>query len=174
MVKTQNAQTSLEALPDEARLWIFGADRPLDGAEEARLLETVDRFLGQWHAHGRPLAAAREWRYGRFLLVGVDERVTPPSGCSIDALVRELKALERGLDVTLVDGGAVWYREGGPDGPVRRTDRAGFQALVDRGVVGPGTVVLDGSLTRLGDLREGRWERAARDGWHARVFFPGT
>ena len=162
---------TLDSLPDDARLWVFGASRPLEEGEEYRILETVDAFLSRWQAHGNALAAAREWRYGRFLLVGVDERVTPPSGCSIDALVRELKGLERALGVSLVDGGAVWYREGGEEGAVRCTDRPGFQALVDGGEVGPETVVFDGSLTRLRDLRQGAWERPARDGWHARVFF---
>ena len=168
---TTTVPTALDALPGDARLWIFGSSRPLQENEEARLLETVDRFLGQWHAHGHPLAAAREWRHGRFLLVGVDRTVTAPSGCSIDALVRELKGLERSLDVTLVDGGAVWYREGGADGAVRKVDRPGFQALVDEGRVGPDTVVFDTSLTRVEELREGKWERPATDGWHAQVFF---
>lgn len=162
---------SLDILPDEARLWVFGASRPLENHEEERLLATVDRFLAQWHAHGHPLSAAREWRYGRFLLVGVDERVAAPSGCSIDALTRELKDLERALGLTLVDGGAVWYREGAADGPVRCTDRPGFGALVQEGMVGPDTVVFDGSLTRVEELRQGKWERSARDGWHAQVFF---
>lgn len=166
--------TTLDPLPDEARLWVFGSDRPLEEDEESRILETVDRFLAQWHAHGEALAAAREWRHRRFLMVGVDERVTPPSGCSIDALVRELKGLERALDVTLVDGGAVWYREGGPEGSIRRTDRPGFQALVEEGRVDPETVVFDGGLTRVKELRDGKWERPARDGWHARVFFRDT
>ncbi len=157
-------------LPDSARLWHFGASRPLEPEEEARLLEEVDRFLDGWKAHGRPLSAARSWRYGRFLLVAADETVTPPSGCSIDALVRTLKGLEEELAVILVDGGAVWYRA---EGRIHRVTRSEFRELVRKGDVGLETEVFDGSLTRLGELRAGAWEGPARERWHAQAFFKG-
>ncbi len=155
-------------LPGSARLWIFGASRPVEAHEEERILQAVDAFLDGWKAHGKPLSAARSWRYGRFLLVAADESVTPPSGCSIDALVRTLKELEGELGLTLVDGGAVWFRDG--EG-VRKVDRAGFQDLTDAGEVTPETIVFDGSLTRMASLREGAWEGPARERWHARAFF---
>lgn len=164
-------QRALDHLPDSARLWVFGAGRPLGAEEERAILSAVDRFLEGWHAHGHPLAAAREWRYGRFMLVGVDDRIAPPSGCSIDALVRTLKGLEEELGVTLVDGGAVWYREDGPEGGIRCTDRPGFRERVRGGEVTRETVVFDGSVTKVEDLRAGRWERPAGEGWHAQVFF---
>lgn len=156
-------------LPDSARLWTFGVSRPLAEEEERRLLSTVDRFLEGWKAHGQPLAAARDWRLGRFLLVALDERVEPPSGCSIDALVRTLRGLEGELGIEMVGGAPIWYREGGPDGPVRRIDRPGFKAAAARGEIGGDTVVFDPSLTRLGELREGRWELPARRSWHQRL-----
>jgi hypothetical protein len=160
----------LEALPSEARLWCFGVGRPLTPEEEGRVLGEVDPFLAQWKAHGAPLAATREWREGRFLLVGVDERVTPPSGCSIDALTRILKGLEEGLGVRILGGGDVWYRETSEGGAPRRISRQEFRELAERGEVTPGTPVFDLSLTRVSDLREGRWERPARESWLRRYF----
>lgn len=157
------------ALPDSARLWTFGVSRPLVGTERELLLAQVDQFLAGWKAHGHPLAAARDWRHDRFLLVAVDDRVTPPSGCSIDALVRRLRELESRLEVEMVGSGPVWYREGGPEGPVRRTGRAEFKAAAERGEITPETVVIDPTLTRLGELRAGRWELPARGSWHARL-----
>ena len=155
-------------MPATAQLWIFGVDRPLDDVEEQILLATVDRFLSGWKAHGVPLAASREFRDGRFLMVAVDDRIEAPSGCSIDTLVHSLKELERELDVTIVDGASVWYR--GPDGIDRRS-RSEFRELAARGDVTPDTVVFDTSLTRLDRLRAGEWERPAGDSWHRRVFF---
>ena len=162
--------TPLDALPDTARLWIFGASRDLTPSEEARLLAEVDAFLDGWKAHGHPLAAARDWRYGRFLLVGVDDGVTPPSGCSIDALVRRLKGLEREIEVSLVGSAPVWFRD---NGEIRRVSRPDFKALAREGRVDGDTVVFDLSLTRLEELRAGRWELPARSSWHAR-YLPGT
>jgi len=157
-------------LPDSARLWGFGVSRSLGPEEEGRLLRVVDGFLDGWKAHGHPLAASRAWVYGRFLLVGVDERVTPPSGCSIDALVRSLRELEEELEVEILGGAPVWYRGDGPDGDVHRVSRAGFRSLVEAGEVGPETIVFDLSVTRVGELRGGGWETPASRSWHQRYF----
>lgn len=165
-VRTNAQGDPLAHLPDASRLWTFGVSRPLSPQEEARLLEEVDHFLAQWKAHGAGLAAARDWRYGRFLLVVVDERVTPPSGCSIDALVRRLKGLEAELGVEMVGGGPLWYRE---DDEVRRVSRQEFRRLAGEGRITEETVVFDPALTRLGEEREGKWERKAGEGWHARL-----
>lgn len=157
----------LEGLPDTARLWLFGASRPLEPAEEERLLERVDAFVRKWAAHGHPLAAAREWREGRFLLVAVDDRITPPSGCSIDALIRTLSTLETELGIELVGNAPVWYRDA--DGQPVRVSRPAFKALARKGAVTAGTTVFDLSLTRLSELREGRFEGPAGAHWHARL-----
>jgi hypothetical protein len=162
-------KVNFESMPDEARVWVFAADRPLEGAAADRLLGTVDAFLEGWKAHGVPLSCARDWRYERFLIVAVDERSAPPSGCSIDALVRSLKGLEAELGLALLDNSPVWFRQQG--GALRRADRATFRALARSGEVGPDTVVFDNTLTRLGELRQGGWERAARESWHGRAFF---
>lgn len=164
-----SAQDPFAPLPDSARLWTFGVSRSLAPDEEALLLSEVDGFLAGWKAHGHPLAAARDWRHGRFLLVAVDDRVTPPSGCSIDALVRRLKELEDRMDVEMVGGGPIWYRDGGPDGPIRRISRAAFTELAAQGEITGETVVFDPSLTRLEGLRQGKWEIPARQSWHARL-----
>lgn len=167
-METTAPMNTLERLPDSARLWIFGVSRPLSGDEEARLLGAVDAFLEGWKAHGHPLAAAREWRHGRFLLVGVDERVEPPSGCSIDALVRTLRELEESLGIEMVGGAPVWYREGGSGGEIRRASRPDFRAAASEGRITRETPVFDLSITRLGELREGRWELPAGESWHRR------
>lgn len=158
---------AFEALPPDARLWIFAADRRLSDDERDRLLNSVDAFLGQWKAHGHPLTVAREFRYDRFLLVGVDEASAGASGCSIDAMVRTLGELERALSVQLLDHGPVLFRRGDA---IERLPRPDFAALARRGEVSPDTVVFDNTLTRVGELREGRWETPARASWHARAF----
>ncbi|HEX9886391.1 MAG TPA: hypothetical protein VGA70_07870 [Longimicrobiales bacterium] len=157
-----------DALPDDARLWVFGASRPLHAEQADLLLAEVDAFLGGWAAHGSPLTCARDWRHGRFLLVAVDERSVPPSGCSIDAMVRVLKELEARLNASLVDNAPVWYRDGKG---VVQASRSEFSRLARDGLVGPGTVVFDGTVTRVADVRAGAWEAPARDTWHGKAFF---
>ena len=160
--------TTFDKLPHTARLWIFAADRELAAPEEDRLLTAVDRFLEEWAAHRQHLTAARDWRYARFLLVGVDESAAGVSGCSIDALVREIKQLEQAMGMTLADNGPVLFRQGTA---IERVSRERFMELAASGVVSPETPVFDNTLATIGDLRAGRWELPARETWHGRAFF---
>ncbi len=157
-------------LPSDARLWIFAAERPLSDREQQTLLSVVDGFLEQWAAHGAPLAAARELRYGQFLFVAVDESNAGASGCSIDAMTRVLAALEQQMGLELVNHGPVLYRAGEQ---IARIDRAVFAERARRGEVAPDTVVFNNTLSRVAELQKGRWEVPARESWHARAFFKG-
>ena len=165
-------KVAFESLPDDARLWVFGIERALAEGEQAMLHTAVDRFLEEWVAHGSPLTGASDLLEQRFLMVGVDEASIPPSGCSIDAMVRVLSALEETMGVALVDHGPVFYRSS--SGDVRRVDRAEFRRLAEEGKVGPTTAVFDTTLTRVGRLRDGGWERPACETWHGQVFFRTT
>jgi hypothetical protein len=162
------ATSDFDRLPDDARLYIFAASRPLSPADSSQLLAEVDRFLGEWQSHKEEVLAARDWRYDRFLLIGVDETATRLSGCSIDGMMRRLKDLETRLGSTLVDGSAVLYRDHG--GEIVRLDRSGFRERVREGRVGSDTTVFNNTLMTVGELRRGLWETAMRNSWHARAF----
>ena len=41
---------SFESLPDDARVWVFGASTSLDQRAEQLLSHDVDAYLGQWRA----------------------------------------------------------------------------------------------------------------------------
>jgi len=163
-----SAIPSFAGLPDSARLWSFGVDRELTVEERGRLLSEVDAFLSVWKAHGHPLAAAREWRHERFLLVAVDDRIEAPSGCSIDALSRILRGLESALALRIMGGGDIWMRQTGVEGGIVRISRGEFRERAARGEVDANTTVFDLALTQLGELRSGRWELAAGESWHRR------
>ncbi len=160
-----------QAMPDGARIWVFGASAPLEGGVRDRVLAEADRFLEGWAAHGAPLRGARALLHDRFLVVAVDPSTVPPSGCSIDAMVRVLKGLEGELGVEMVSHGAVYARDG--DGAVHRLSRADFKAGVAEGRWTPETPVFDTTLTELSALRAGRFEIPASEGWHAFAFFRG-
>ena len=156
---------SFESLSEFARVWVFGVDRRLAADDVSRLLDGVDQYLTQWHAHGEPLTCARVWRDDRFLVVGVEGGGA--SGCSIDGLTRALRSLEHAVGAGILGGGRVFYRD--PGGAVLCTTRDEFSDLAAAGVVRGDTRVFDTSITAMHDLRE-RFERPAASSWHAALF----
>ena len=155
-------------LPDDARLWVFPASKPLSAAESERLLSTVDELLETWEAHGSSLQTSREWRLGQFLLVAVDEAATGVSGCSVDALVRCLRRVEHDLDLSLTDHRPVFFRD---RESVRSVSRDEFAELARSAAVGPTTTVFDNTVPNVGALRAGLWETPAAGSWHGKAFF---
>ena len=165
--------TIFDRMPDDARLWVFAAPRPLDARDAAALLERVDAFLERWAAHGAPVLGARDFRHGQFLLVAADERATGVSGCSIDTLFHALAGVEAAVGADLRRSGSlVFYRDAG--GGVRAAERAEFRRLAAAGEVDGDTVVFDNTVATVGDLRAGRWETRFRDAWHGRAFPVGA
>lgn len=154
-------------LPDSSRVWVFAASAPVVGEAATQLLGSVDEFLDDWHAHGTPLSAAREWREEQFLAIGLDARDVAASGCSLDALFRRFRDFRAETGIEMLGGGRVFYRGG--DGVVHATDRAGFAELAASGAVTPLTPVFDTSVTTASDWRS-RFETAAGLAWHATLF----
>ena len=121
-----------DTLPDSARVWVFGSDKPLSDDGTKALLEGVDLHLADWKAHGAPLTVSREWRDGRFLVVAVDQSTAGATGCSIDGLFRVLQQLEREVGASLLGGGRVFYRD--DHGAVQSASRGDVSALAGSGV----------------------------------------
>ncbi|HVZ41427.1 MAG TPA: hypothetical protein VHI13_19255 [Candidatus Kapabacteria bacterium] len=159
--------TTFENLPDDARLWLFHAERPLNDSETAALRGALEHFLEGWAAHRQDLTAAYDLRYNQFILLGVDESRLPPSGCSIDSMMHTLEQISRTLAVDLVDSPDVPYRDGEA---VVCVSRDAFARLAASGMVNASTIVFDRTVTRVRDVRAGCWETPARSSWHARAF----
>ena len=157
---------SFDALPDSARVWVFGAANPVTDAAAESLLATVDAHLTTWRAHGAPLVCARDWRDHRFLVVGVDEAATGATGCSIDGLFHVLRDLESVVGTTLVGGGTVYWRDA--QGAVVSGPRAAFREAAAGGAVAAASQVFDTTVTTVGAYRSA-FARTAADSWHAKL-----
>ena len=151
-------------MSDDSRVWVFTADPALDEDRSARLLALVDDFLSKWVAHGEPLTCGRDWRDGRFLVVGVDQNATAyASGCSIDDLYRKLAEFEKQTGASLLSRDRVFYRDAG--GEVRAVSREEFGELATSGAIRPDTIVYDTSISSLSEWRQ-RFELPASASWH--------
>lgn len=156
------------SMPDTARVWVFGAAQPLLGGEAERVVAAVTDFLAGWHAHGAPVVGAFDLRDERFLLIAADEAATGVSGCSIDSLYSSLREVERAAGITLLDSSPVWYRD--DSRAVRMASRREFRELCRAGEVGRATRVFDNTVSTVGGVRNGEWERPLSSSWHGRAF----
>ncbi len=150
-------------LPDDARVWVFASQAPLDEIDEPRLLAAVDGYLLTWKAHGAALTCAREFREEYFLAVGVDERASGASGCSVDGLFRVLQKIEDGIGTSMVGGGNVYFRD--PTGLVVWCTRSQFELMAKLREVSGETPVFDLTVTTVAEFRA-RFERPANESWH--------
>ncbi len=92
-----------DSLPDTARIWIYQGDRPFDSAQRDSIVSLTTQFLENWEAHGAPLTASFRIRHDRFLIIGVDEQSNPVTGCSTDAQVRFVQALQSHTGINFFD-----------------------------------------------------------------------
>jgi hypothetical protein len=153
-------RVNIDQLGNDAYVWIFGISPSLDAQKSDALLRQVNAFLENWAAHGVPIPGAAEVREGSFLVVAADEQ-REKSGCSIDRMFGTLKQLERDLGVAILDSNRIFFRD---RDEVRAVPRADF-----RNAATLTTPVFDVLVERLGDVREGSWEKPAAESWHRQL-----
>jgi hypothetical protein len=153
-------RVNMDQLSNDAYVWIFGISPSLDARQSEALLGRIDAFLENWAAHGTPIPGAAEVRDGSFLIVAADER-REKSGCSIDRMFGTLKQLEGDLGVAILDANRVFFRDAQG---IHAVERSAF-----RNAANIDTPVFDVTVERLGDVREGAWEKPAAQSWHRQL-----
>lgn len=155
-----------EELPDHARIWIYQSNRPFTPEEVKQLRKEADRFVTQWTAHGKSLKAAYDLPYDRFFVLGLDQSQNDASGCSIDASVHFVQAIERAFDVDLLDKMNVTFRQG--EAITYKTLLEFKQMAKDNAISGK-TIVFNNLVSTKAEY-ETHWEVPAKDSWHQRFF----
>ena len=156
-------------IPDTARLWIFGSAKPLNDHQVQMLHENMDRFLDQWASHKREVTAGWDLYYSQFILIGVDEKMTSVSGCSIDSMVHNLRTFEQlsGSDI-INSSSKVFYRHANK--AIQCVTREEFKQLVENRIVNEGTIVFNNTIQSLSEIRQDKWEVPMKDSWHVEAF----
>ncbi len=87
-------QELFKDFPNDARVWIYQTNRALTEKEIQLIDRKLQSFVKDWAAHGDQLWANAQVVNPFFVAVAVNDKLTPPSGCSIDASVKKLQELE--------------------------------------------------------------------------------
>jgi hypothetical protein len=153
-------------MPDEARLWVYQANRLLTEAEQQHVLREAADFLMGWKAHGVELQTACTLEHGHFLVIAVDEAHHGASGCSIDASVGFVRTLENQLGVQFLDRTKVAILLGDH---LELIPLAELKSRVQQGDITSDTLVFNNSLSTLGEWRN-HWKTPAGESWMKRYF----
>ncbi len=104
---------SFDALPEDARVWVYAADRTLAPDEVLTAQQYLAAFVADWTSHGDSLRAAAAVFDNRFVTLGLDLHHAGASGCSIDKSVRAIQSLESALNCSLTNRLFVWVEQAG-------------------------------------------------------------
>lgn len=154
----------ISEFPPHARVWVYQADRKLTEAEIAKASKVLMAFVADWKAHGTPLRAGFEIRYGRFVILAVDEGPQMATGCSIDASVGIVRKLENDLGIGLLNRMNVAYRQGNE---IITCSLAEFEEKVKSGEVNENTLVFNNMVNTIEQLKT-QWETPVNQSWHSR------
>ncbi|NNE76554.1 MAG: ABC transporter ATPase [Pricia sp.] len=153
-----------KTLPETSRVWIYQANRTFNDSELAEIGEELTNFIKEWTAHGSQLKAGYEIRYGRFIILALDQSLTAASGCSIDASVHFIQGLEKKYGVVLLDKMNVSYKQGEFIAYKPLND---FKKMAKQKAVSKNTIVFNNLVTNKQEYEE-HWEVPASESWHAR------
>lgn len=160
-----------DKLPDTARVWVYQANRSLTDSEVNTVRVMLQPALTTWAAHGQALLASALVINNRFIILGVDEGYSLPSGCSIDSSARTVQGIghqlssggesvdffDRSVAVLLTDESVQTY-------PLPLLKEA-----VTKGNIMPDTTLLNTLVKTKADFLTD-WRICAADSWLKRYF----
>ncbi|MBE99769.1 ABC transporter ATPase [Flavobacterium coralii] len=155
-----------ETLPEDARIWIYQANRKLSDEEVAEIEQALQTFTDGWAAHGTGLESSFLVRHNRFIILAVNQEVQAASGCSIDASVHFIQELEKKYNIELLDKMNVTFRLGEH---IAHKPLIEFRKMAKNKAVSPKTIVFNNLVNTVGEWQE-YWEVPAGESWHSRFF----
>lgn len=151
-------------MPGNARVWVYQSDRVFTSDEINFISEKAETFIEQWTRHGDDLKGSFTIKYDQFLVLVVDESFNNVSGCSIDASVHFVQALERNLNIDLMDKMNISFKDHENINVVRMP---AFKEYAKARKITGDTIVFNNMVATKEDL-ETKWEVPASESWHNR------
>jgi hypothetical protein len=156
--------TEYKNLPNNSRVWIYQADREFTDTEIEFIAIKAEEFINQWTRHGDDLKGSFTFKYNQFLVLAVDESFNNVSGCSIDSSVRFVQALEKELELDLMNKMNITFKDNDRINLVKLVD---FQRFAKEQKVTSDTIVFN-NMVHTKEAFENNWEIPAKESWHKR------
>ena len=156
----------LENLTDNASVWVFQSNKHLTTDQTQYIKNTLQTFIPSWAAHGVNLRSDFEVVKDLFILIGVDEDQTSASGCSKDALMRQISSIGDHIGVDFLDRLTIAYVNS--EDNIELIGMEDFKNLIRKDIVRQDTIVYNNLISSKKELQE-NWETPLRDSWHANL-----
>ena len=140
-------------LSQNARIWVYTADRFMTSQEKESILERCTQFLSTWSAHGDKLHAGATILDDCFVVLAVDEDHASASGCSIDKSIKFLKTIEEEFHISLVDWQNIAYID---NNQVKLTSRNNFKNIIRESDASAEFLICNPNLQIKSDLDNNR------------------
>lgn len=150
---------------DDAKVWIYQADRILNEEESLIANEEVSKFAQSWVSHSNALKATGALLDNLFLVLMVDESQSTASGCSIDSSVRFIKKLGETLNVDFFDRMKFSYLDANDNVAICTSND--FENAYKNGSINDETIVFD-NLVNTKSSFDSSWKKPLKSSWHNR------
>ena len=147
--------TFFKDLPPHSRIWIYQAEKEFTSQQAESIKAKASAFVEQWTSHDQLMKASIEVFHNRFIVVCVDEKTAPASGCGIDKSVKFIQSLEKEFGISLLDRMNVAYRK---DGKILSSPISELKNL--------GEVTVFNNLVATKEEFEKNWEVPVEKSWH--------
>ncbi|MDN3687900.1 hypothetical protein [Cyclobacterium jeungdonense] len=155
-----------EEMSEEARVWVYQANRPFKEEEKTWIISKLVSFCNQWNTHGSPMPTSFDIKFDQFIVLAVDEGQLGASGCSIDSSIRVLREIETQLSIKLLDSGKVSYLS---ESGVNVAFLPEIKTHIQEGQLQPGSKVFNPSVNKIADLNN-EWLIPAESSWLKKYF----
>ena len=153
-----------EALPEDAKVWIYPSNRKFYTEEIAEVEGKITQFVESWKSDDETFKASYRFLYNRFIILIADDITTPLLTADIDASVQFILQLQQDYKVELLDKMNVCFKQGEY---VQYKELKDFKKLVKNKAVTAKTIIFDNLISTKEDL-ESFWEVAIEDSWYNR------
>lgn len=137
-------------LPDNARVWLYAANRLLTKAEQEQIMNEAAAFITGWTSHEHKMDAAFDILHNVFLVLALNEDAHAASGCGIDKSVAFFKKLEQTFGLQLFNRLQIELIT--PKG-LFITDKSGVADMLASGQITTQTISFNKQITLLKELR---------------------
>lgn len=155
-----------DLLPNNARIWVYQSESEFTKEEEIQIIDFLTNFTQTWESHQQKLSSSFIILYNRFIILGVDEQLNAPGGCSIDKSVNQIRDLESILNIRLTDKNKVAYLNN--ENQIQFCDFRVIGELIKNNSIFPETTFFNLAITRKQELEN--WPTPAIESWLKRYF----